>query len=72
VVIGAGKSHYKHALPRSSKTHFISSPFKSWQRIYSYDLAFNLTESESKNILGGEVCLWTEQVDATTLDTRLW
>lgn len=54
------------------KAHILSSPFKSWQRVYSYDLEFNLTETESKNILGGEVCLWTEQVDTTTLDTRLW
>ncbi|KAI8373746.1 glycoside hydrolase superfamily [Blakeslea trispora] len=48
------------------------SPFKTWQRIYSYDLTFNLTEAEAAYVLGGEVALWTEQVDSTTLDTRLW
>ncbi|KAG2237196.1 hypothetical protein INT48_006600 [Thamnidium elegans] len=48
------------------------SPFKSWQRVYSYDMAFNLTESEAENILGGEVALWSEQTDTTTLDARLW
>ncbi|KAG0182918.1 hypothetical protein DFQ28_003647 [Apophysomyces sp. BC1034] len=48
------------------------SPFKSWQRVYSYDLTFNLTKSEAKNVLGGEVALWSEQVDEVSLDTRLW
>lgn len=48
------------------------SPFKSWQRVYSYDLTFNLTESEAENVLGGEVALWSEQTDSTTLDVRLW
>ncbi|KAI8642475.1 beta-hexosaminidase 1 precursor [Parasitella parasitica] len=48
------------------------SPFKTWQRVYSYDAAFNLTEAEAKNILGGEVALWSEQTDETTLDIRLW
>ncbi|KAI9361338.1 glycoside hydrolase superfamily [Pilaira anomala] len=48
------------------------SPFKSWQRVYSYDMAFNLTETEALNILGGEVALWSEQTDTTTLDVRLW
>ncbi|RCH80217.1 hypothetical protein CU098_001819, partial [Rhizopus stolonifer] len=43
-----------------------------WCRIYSYDLTYNLTEAEASNVLGGEVALWTEQVDSTTLDTRLW
>ncbi|OZJ06510.1 hypothetical protein BZG36_00526 [Bifiguratus adelaidae] len=48
------------------------SPFKSWQRVYSYDLTYNLTKAQSKQVLGGEVCLWSEQSDTTTLDTKLW
>ncbi|KAI9311108.1 glycoside hydrolase superfamily [Dichotomocladium elegans] len=48
------------------------SPFKTWQRIYQYDIAFNLTQEEAKNVLGGEVALWTEQTDATSIDGRLW
>lgn len=50
----------------------LCSPFKSWQRVYSYDVAFNLTETEAQNILGGEVALWAEQTDETALDVRLW
>ncbi|KAI9302278.1 glycoside hydrolase superfamily [Cunninghamella echinulata] len=48
------------------------SPFKTWQRVYSYDLTFNLTKEESKSVLGGEVALWSEQTDSTSLDVRLW
>ncbi|KAI8369441.1 glycoside hydrolase superfamily [Radiomyces spectabilis] len=48
------------------------SPFKSWQRVYSYDPTFNLTKEEAQNVLGGEVALWSEQSDETVLDARLW
>lgn len=32
----------------------------------------NLWISLNFQILGGEACLWTEQVDEAALDTRLW
>ncbi|KAI9493830.1 glycoside hydrolase superfamily [Zychaea mexicana] len=48
------------------------SPFKTWQRIYSYDMTFDLTPEEAKNVLGGEVALWAEQTDRVGLDGRLW
>lgn len=48
------------------------SPFKSWQRIYSYDMTFNLTETEASNVLGGEVAMWSEQMDPVGMDGRLW
>ncbi len=31
-----------------------------------------LDAGQQKLILGGEVCMWAEQVDAETLDSRLW
>lgn len=31
-----------------------------------------LTDAETKNILGGEACMWTEMVDAVTLESRIW
>ncbi|KAI7875814.1 hypothetical protein K492DRAFT_182350 [Lichtheimia hyalospora FSU 10163] len=48
------------------------NPFKTWQRIYSYDMAFNLTQEEAKLVLGGEVALWSEQTDPVGMDSRLW
>ncbi|KAL5196505.1 hypothetical protein ABZP36_000017 [Zizania latifolia] len=47
-------------------------PFKTWQRVYDYDIAHNLTADEAKLVIGGEVAMWTEQVDAAVLDGRVW
>ncbi|KAI8973000.1 glycoside hydrolase superfamily [Pilobolus umbonatus] len=46
------------------------APFKTWQRIYSYDMTYNTT-SPGK-VLGGEVAMWSEQTGPTVLDGRLW
>ncbi|BBN00792.1 hexosaminidase [Marchantia polymorpha subsp. ruderalis] len=48
------------------------APFKTWARIYDYDITANLTEDEAKLVLGGEVALWSEQADETVLDAMLW
>ncbi|XP_057855730.2 beta-hexosaminidase 2-like [Cryptomeria japonica] len=47
-------------------------PFKTWQRVYDYDITYGLSEEEAKLVLGGEVVLWSEQADGTVLDTWLW
>uniref|UniRef100_A0A0A9SQM9 beta-N-acetylhexosaminidase n=1 Tax=Arundo donax TaxID=35708 RepID=A0A0A9SQM9_ARUDO len=47
-------------------------PYKTWQRVYDYDIAYGLTPDEAKLVVGGEVALWTEQVDTTVLDGRVW
>ncbi|KQK15569.2 hypothetical protein BRADI_1g23740v3 [Brachypodium distachyon] len=47
-------------------------PFKTWQRVYDYDIAHGLTAEEAKLVIGGEVALWTEQADTTVLDARIW
>lgn len=74
--IGAGKEKKKDNSSTSFDTviYFCItiSPFKTWQRVYSYDLTFNLTETEAQNVLGGEVAMWTEQTDEASLDIRLW
>jgi hexosaminidase len=31
-----------------------------------------LTEEQAKRLLGGEACMWTEMVDARTLESRVW
>lgn len=48
------------------------APFKTWQRLYDYDILHGLTEEEATLVLGGEVALWSEQSDAAVLDGRLW
>ncbi|CAG8619881.1 5285_t:CDS:2, partial [Ambispora leptoticha] len=46
--------------------------YKTWQRIYSYDIDFNLTAEEKKHVIGGEVALWSEQSDSVVMDAKIW
>ncbi|KAL0089561.1 glycoside hydrolase family 20 protein [Phycomyces blakesleeanus] len=48
------------------------SPFKTWQRIYSYDMSFEVKDSHPGKVLGGEAALWAEQSDYHVVDGRLW
>ncbi|KAG0000080.1 hypothetical protein BGZ80_010823 [Entomortierella chlamydospora] len=47
-------------------------PYKSWQKIYSFNPVSGLNPEEAKSVLGGEALLWSEQVDDTNLDAKLW
>lgn len=47
-------------------------PFKTWQRIYDYDILEGIEGEEARLVLGGEVALWTEQADGEVLDQRVW
>ncbi|CAL4143420.1 unnamed protein product, partial [Meganyctiphanes norvegica] len=52
------------------------SPYKGWQTVYDNSptaMAKNLTgKAHDASILGGEAALWSEQVDETSLDSKLW
>ncbi|KAI8060395.1 glycoside hydrolase superfamily [Gilbertella persicaria] len=48
------------------------SPFKTWQRIYSYDMTLGIDKSHPGQVLGGEVAMWSEQTGPTVIDGRLW
>ncbi|KAI8369440.1 glycoside hydrolase superfamily [Radiomyces spectabilis] len=48
------------------------APFKTWQRIYTYDMTLNITNDQPGKILGGEVALWSEQANHHVIDSRLW
>ncbi|CAG8693811.1 8068_t:CDS:2, partial [Acaulospora morrowiae] len=47
-------------------------PYKTWQKIYSYNLTTGLTDKEAKLVIGGEVLLWSEQSDPTNFERMLW
>ncbi|XP_050306103.1 probable beta-hexosaminidase fdl [Anthonomus grandis grandis] len=46
-------------------------PYRPWQTVYNHQPWHQLRLSK-KSFLGGEVCLWTEQVNEWNLDSRLW
>ncbi|KAG7167815.1 chitooligosaccharidolytic beta-N-acetylglucosaminidase-like [Homarus americanus] len=52
------------------------SPYKGWQKVYDfspYEIAINQTGADQRDlIMGGEAALWTEQVDDTAVDSKLW
>lgn len=50
------------------------TPTKNWRLIYAYDTiaAAGLTEEEAKLVLGGEVAVWSENIDSTNLDNLIW
>jgi hexosaminidase len=47
-------------------------PYKTWVDIYNYHPDDGLSEEERKLVLGGEVALWSEIVNPSTLDGSLW
>uniref|UniRef100_A0A3Q2G2C4 Beta-hexosaminidase n=1 Tax=Cyprinodon variegatus TaxID=28743 RepID=A0A3Q2G2C4_CYPVA len=48
-------------------------PTHNWARYYNvWPLAFKGSEKQKQLVIGGEVCLWGEYVDATNLSPRLW
>ncbi|XP_060524249.1 probable beta-hexosaminidase fdl [Cylas formicarius] len=48
----------------------VCDPYTPWQKAYEYRPWSEL--SNSSGVLGGEACLWSEQVSVDDLDTRLW
>ncbi|KAK0163603.1 hypothetical protein PV327_007269 [Microctonus hyperodae] len=52
------------------------APYKGWQKVYENSPMNILKQqgylSKKHLILGGEATLWSEQVDSTSVDSRLW
>jgi len=47
-------------------------PFKTWQKIYSFDPYKDVATSQRKQILGGQALLWSEQTDEQNMDSIIW
>ncbi|KAJ2818594.1 Glucosamine-6-phosphate isomerase (Glucosamine-6-phosphate deaminase) (GNPDA) (GlcN6P deaminase) [Coemansia erecta] len=48
-------------------------PFKSWMHVYNYDVTANITDPKQLAlIMGTEVAAWSEQIDETVIDSKLW
>ncbi|MBW4026662.1 MAG: family 20 glycosylhydrolase [Acidobacteria bacterium] len=48
---------------KSSETHYLADPIPA---------SSDLTPEQQKLILGGEICMWGEQLDGRTIDSRIW
>ncbi|TFB05567.1 Beta-hexosaminidase [Trichoderma ghanense] len=48
------------------------APTKNWRLIYSHDPAAGISASHAKNVLGGELAVWSEMIDASNLDNIIW
>ncbi|KAG9306415.1 hypothetical protein G9A89_018298 [Geosiphon pyriformis] len=46
--------------------------FKTWQWMYTYNPRNGLNEEQKELVIGGEVLLWSEQVDPTNFEPTLW
>jgi hexosaminidase len=65
---------------RSGHQGILSQPFyldhhTSAEQMYAADPVpadAKLTPAQAKLILGGEACMWAEQVDYNTVDSRIW
>lgn len=49
----------------------VCDPYRSWQTVYKHR-PWKDYRKHRKQILGGEACLWTEQVSEWQLDNRFW
>ncbi|CAH0551866.1 unnamed protein product [Brassicogethes aeneus] len=47
------------------------SPYIGWQKVYE-NTPGKIAKERKHQILGEEATLWTEQVDSTSIDSRLW
>jgi hexosaminidase len=48
---------------KSAGTHYLADPLPS---------SSPLTPEQRKRVLGGEICMWGEQIDGHTIDSRIW
>jgi len=48
------------------------SDMKNGELLPRFDKIEPLTPEQTKNILGGEACMWSEMVDSVTLESRIW
>ncbi len=48
---------------KPAETHYLADPLPATS---------GLSVDERKRILGGEVCMWGEHIDARTIDSRIW
>lgn len=56
---------------KKNEEHGSCDPYTDWKKFYKYR-PWKDYSNRINQVLGGEVCLWTEQVSTDDLETRLW
>lgn len=59
-------------IPNNTQTYYLW--MDTWKDFYNNEptTGFEYTKSQEKLLIGGEACMWGEQVDYTCIDTRIW
>ncbi|KAK1242999.1 hypothetical protein MKX08_005811 [Trichoderma sp. CBMAI-0020] len=47
-------------------------PAKNWKLLYSHEPIDGVSSDLHSNVVGGELAVWTETIDTTSLDTIIW
>ncbi|OQR94608.1 hypothetical protein ACHHYP_01099 [Achlya hypogyna] len=48
------------------------TPYHHWSVLYDLDVLHNVPAAQRNLVLGGEVALWSEEVDEATMDAKIW
>ncbi|KAJ8983262.1 hypothetical protein NQ317_015611 [Molorchus minor] len=56
---------------KPSMTNGVCDPYTPWQTFYKYR-PWQEYSDYAGQFLGGEACLWSEQVEVDSLETRIW
>ncbi|CAG9863445.1 unnamed protein product [Phyllotreta striolata] len=56
---------------KASQTRGVCDPYTPWQTFYDYR-PWGDYRGRRQQFLGGEACLWTEQVGVHTVESRIW
>ncbi|OQR96729.1 hypothetical protein THRCLA_07182 [Thraustotheca clavata] len=47
-------------------------PYHHWSVLYDLNLLHNVPQKHHKLVLGGEVALWSEEADESSMDVKIW
>ncbi|UKZ57050.1 hypothetical protein TrVGV298_010902 [Trichoderma virens] len=65
---------FENGAPFDNNYPFLDwcDPTKNWKLMYSHEPTDGVSDDLKKNVIGGEVAVWTETIDPTSLDSIIW
>lgn len=57
-----------------SNTHwYLDHIYWDWTKAYTNDMFYQITsDTQKKLVIGGEACMWGEEVDSSVIHRRIW